>query len=221
MSKIINFEGLPGVGKTTALSFVKSKLTDVGIRCVSTSDLLYYKGDRVGEKIYDIMRYGNDAFMRLDYPYIEAFLSQAIRFNIVFETLEKGKEFDVILEDRGLDTYFSYMLARISKEQKKSYEEIICWLEKLNKFCEVQYTCSILLKDELNECRKRYERKNEKQLSKDDWTFLFDVSKAYDFLAKKYKRISVINVTGKDELQVGNEIFESIIPLVGGIKHGM
>jgi len=94
-------------------------------------------------------------------------------------------------------------------------------LEKLNKFCEVQYTCSILLKDELNECRKRYERKNEKQLSKDDWTFLFDVSKAYDFLAKKYKRISVINVTGKDELQVGNEIFESIIPLVGGIKHGM
>jgi len=217
MHKIINFEGLPGVGKTTALNIVKSKLISIGIKCASINDLLYYDGDRVGGKLFNIMSYKKDVFFRLDYPYIEAFLSQAIRYNIVYESLDVAEGYDVILEDRGLDTYFSYMLARIHKEHGRSYEEIICWLENLNKFCEIEYTCTILLEDDVNECKKRYAHRNEKALSESDWKFLGDVNDAYNFLAQRYYRFRRITVDTKGELQVGNEVLEMIKPLIGGM----
>ena len=216
MNKIINFEGLPGVGKTTALNFIKSKLINAGVKCVSVDDLLYYKGDRVGEKIFNIMNYKKDVFFRLDCPYIEAFLSQAIRYNIVCQSLDIIEEFDVILEDRGLDTYFSYILARINKEHGKDYEKIINWLENLNKFCEVKYSCTVLLEDDINECKNRYGYKNEKTLSENDWIFLCDVSDAYDFLARRYNRFFRVNVSDKDRFQVGSEVLEMVMPLVGG-----
>jgi thymidylate kinase len=214
MSKIINFEGVPGVGKTTALNYVKSYCIEAGLSCVNINDLMYYKGDRVGKKIFDIMRYGQDAFMRLGYPYIEAFLSQAIRYNIVYETINEYKKYDIVFEDRGLDTYFSYMLARINREYKKSYDEIIDWLEKLNMYCPVEYACSVLLMDNLSECKKRYSNKNEKPFSDNDWQFLSDVKDAYVFLSKRYNRIRLFNVNDKDQVQVGQHIIQTILPIL-------
>ncbi len=223
MSKIINFEGVPGVGKTTALNYVKSYCLDAGLSCVNLNDLMYYEGDRVGNKIFNIMQYKQDAFLRLGYPYIEAFLSQAIRYNIVYETILKYENYDVVLEDRGLDTYLSYMLARINKEHKKNYGEIIDWLEKLNMYCQVKYACSILLVDELSECKERYDNKNEKPFSDSDWQFLSDVKDAYAFLSHRYSRILLFDVRGKDQIQVGQSIIERISPILGngGGNNGM
>ena len=221
MNKIINFEGLPGVGKTTVINIVKSKLIDAGIKCVCIDDLLYYDGDRVGKKLFNIMNYKNDVFFRLDYPYIETFLSQAIRYNIVYESLKATGVYDVILEDRGLDTYYAYILARIQKEHGKCYEETIDWLETLNKFCKVEYTCTVLLEGDINQCKRRYEYRNEKNLSENDWTYLSDVNDAYNFLAQRYNRFFRVTVNAKDKFQVGNEVLEKIVLLIGGVKSEM
>jgi len=223
MNKIINFEGIPGVGKTTALNYLKTCCIEAGLKCLSINDLLFYEGDRVGKKIFNIMQDNNDVFMRLDYPYIEAFLSQAIRYNIVYETIHNFDEYDVVFEDRGLDTYFSYMLARINSEHKKDYVETINWLEKLNKYCQVEYTCSILLMDELDECKRRYELKNEKPFSANDWVFLSEVKNAYMFLHEKYNRITLLDVNGMDKEQVGIEVLKTLSPLLDleGHKFGM
>lgn len=221
MCKIISFEGMPGVGKTTCINNIQSMLQEKGMRCKKTNDLMFFNGDRVGEKVYNLMNYNNDVFFRNGNPYIETFLSQAMRYNLVNQIKSIDADFDLLLEDRGLDTYYSYMLARICKKDCKKYKETIEWLEELNKYCEISYACTFLFHDDINECKNRYKQRNENNITASDWEFLEDVNSAYSFLEKRYTRIVPIEVKGKSIQNVSEEVCSTIYSILGGIKNDM
>lgn len=217
-TKIISFEGLPGVGKTSTIKNVKYQLQSHGLRCISTNDLFRLKSDRIGDKIIDLMKSGNDPFMRLDNTYgnayIEALLSQAIRYNIVNKELRVTDEYDIILEDRGIDTYYSYILTQIHAQFGKDYSEIIEWLNSLNQYCEIEYLCTFLLIDSISECRKRYDKRNEQELMDDDWLFLERVGESYNYLMQKNKRIIPINVNNEKQANISQEITGLILQIM-------
>lgn len=161
MGIVISFEGLPGVGKTSAVNHVYEHLIQKGFRVAKLSDLHSYEGDRVGNKVFKLMKYNNDDFCRLDDPFHEAFLSQAIRYSLVNETILKANDqYDVVLEDRGIDTMFSYMLARLRQVYKLSFGQINEWLQVLNEPLGCFPDQTIYLHDRIENCRARHLLRN-------------------------------------------------------------
>ena len=211
MGKVISFEGIPGVGKSTLVKNIKRELSLLNLKVIDIREL----GDdlapqsAIRQSVMKVFTFSDDRYFRQYDPHMDTFFSQAARYPICREVIDKNRNrYDIILEDRGIDTYMSYALAGFNKELKLSFEMQYEKLTLMNSLLNEVADLTIRLKDNVFNCVDRSIKRGESQVLEKDIEYLVYVDRAYDFLQlKNPQRIKTIEVNGDTPEKVCERTF--------------
>lgn len=211
---IISFEGIPGVGKSTLVRNFYSHLKSVGQKVTSIRELDLIDGTRSSlmDLIMNVFTCSKDRYFRQFDPFIDTYFAQAIRYLICQETLDRySPDYDVILEDRGVDTYYSYALAGLKIVHNYSFDYSLSLLSDINNIIDNVADHTFRLKDTVSNCVSRSISRGESSVLQKDLGFVTEVNNAYDFIADTYKsRFITINIDGNDANTVFNLCLENL-----------
>lgn len=206
---IISFEGIPGVGKSTLVYKLNNYIKSCDLKSVSVRELDLIDGakSQLMNSVMDVFSHSSDRYYRQIDPFIDTYLSQAVRYLICKETLDKhSPQYDYILEDRGVDTYYSYALAGLKIAHNYSFEDSLKLLYNINSIIDETADITFRLKDKVENCVSRSIRRGEGSVLKKDIGFVIEVNNAYNYLAEVFsKRIITLDVQGKDSDTVFKE----------------
>lgn len=212
---VISFEGIPGVGKTTLVRNFSYYLKSKGKKAVSIRelDLIDDKKSDLMSLVMDVFTYSKDRYFRQIDPYIDTYLSQAVRYLICEETLKNNYlKYDVILEDRGVDTYYSYALAGLKIGYNCSFEQSYSLLSKINSITGEVADYTIRLRDTVENCVNRSILRGESSVLHKDIAFVTEVQNAYDYLAQvNNSRIITVNVAANNAEKVFEKCLNELI----------
>lgn len=218
MGKVISFEGLSGVGKTTLIKNIKKDLSLKGLKVGIIEELGIDElpENSIGRSVMEVFTYSSDPYLRQYDPHIDTFFSQATRYVICSEIIsQKKKEYDILLEDRGVDTYMSYALAGFNKELNLSFISQYKKLCLMNSLFDEVADITILLKDDIKNCVDRSIKRGNREIQSKDEGFMYYLDKAYDFLLNNNQdRIKVVYVNGENEKQVSKRVLFHLMQLI-------
>lgn len=211
---IISFEGIPGVGKSTLVRNFDSYLKSVGWKVTSIRELDLIDGTRSSlmDLAMDVFSCSKDRYFRQFDPFIDTYFAQAVRYLICQETLDRySPDYDVILEDRGVDTYYSYALAGLKIVHNYPFDYSLSLLSGINNIIDNVADYTFRLRDTVESCVNRSILRGESSVLQKDIGFVTEVNNAYDFIADQYKsRIITVNVNENDANAVFNLCLEKL-----------
>lgn len=172
----ITLEGGEGVGKSTALSFIKNYFIEKNIECVMTREP---GGTKIGEAIRDILLHLKDEVVLPETELLLLFAGRAQHIHHVIKPeLNAGK---TVISDRYTDASFAYQCG--GRGVSKSHFEILeKWIQS-----DLYPDLTLLLDAPVEIGMKRIESRGEKdriELEKND--FFERVRQAYLSRAKQF-----------------------------------
>lgn len=195
---LITFEGIDGSGKSTQISLLQNKLTELGKK------VQVYRepgGTEVSEKIRELLLNPSEEIDSVT----ELLLFSSARSKLIVEkvlpSLEKG---DIVILDRFYDSttaYQGYGRGSLPLEQ----------IDHINKVASHYRAPDITfyLRLSLEESLKRRAHMNKDRMEQAGEDFFMKVIKGFDELAKKEDRFVVINATRSFE-DIHDKILKSL-----------
>jgi len=178
----ITLEGIEGSGKSTQLTKLSEALTKKGYEIVSTREP---GGTPFGQKLRDLLVHSKDEIID---PELEVFLFLADRAfhvkNVIQPALWQKK---IVLSDRFIDSTMAY--------QSFGRKLPFLLLDGMNKFATggLQPDLTLFLDLPVEDALARIEGRENNRMDKESPAFYQTVRKGYYALARKNRRIAVID----------------------------
>jgi dTMP kinase len=196
---LIAFEGLPGAGKTTQARLLTEHLRRSGLRVAALADLATLRTDPLGEALWALFSSSGDPFRRQGDVVIDTHLAAAIRTTITATLIDPAlAEHDVVIEDRGLHTMYSYSLAGLlpcaSPRVPCDIPAAVGWLTAVG---DLTGTCAdyvVLLRPPFTEAVQRAARRDGTAATAEQRAFLRRVDGAYTELARLDPRVLTLDL---------------------------
>lgn len=199
----ITFEGIDGCGKSTAASMVYQILKKDGFPAVLTQEPTHtWLGDAVKRST------SSDS-----HPFTDLFLFMADRAEHtkqISEWLRRGR---IVLCDRYMDSTIAYQGVTLKPYFGSDAERTMRWLVELHKDIAITPDRTYLLMLNPASAIRRISGRD-KKIKYEKRSFLSEVQKNYDLLARAYARFVIIEAIRKPE-HIAQMIADDIISIIG------
>ncbi|MBV9022654.1 MAG: AAA family ATPase [Streptomycetaceae bacterium] len=191
---LISFEGIPGVGKTTQTALLAESLRSDGLRVAYLPDLLTLPNGKLGTRLFELFASSGDPFMRHGDVVTETLLAGALRAEILATHIEPALAAgQIVIEDRGADTMYSYSLATLRAHHTLTTDAGIAWLRSCGALAGREADLTILLSLPPDRAHKRTAERVGIPWNAEQKVFLGHVARAYDELAARSPRIVAVD----------------------------
>lgn len=200
---LISLEGLPGSGKSTQAELLVARLRSDGYRVAYLPDLVTLDTDPAGRALVELFASTGDPFMRHRSALTDTFLAAALRAHLVAAHIQPAlDEHDIVIEDRGAHTMYSYSLASILRHHRMDPDAAIDWLRSFSALTGPQADLAFWLRTPIDEAITRWSSREEITPTGDQCSFLTYVDRAYQALAARDSTMVPVDTGrhGADEL---------------------
>ncbi len=213
MGKIISFEGLPGVGKTTAINKLVSILMQKGIKVATIDELDMVNGEKskLAQLTTELLVNSEKSYGRHISPYMDTFYAQAVYYIICAEVISENiDKYDLIIMDRGIDTYFSYSMAGFKQINEVDFSDSYNYLKTLSDVYCIEPQRTYWLKDNFDNCLEKSIKRKSSVIQVEDKAFLELVDLAYMYIYEKCKKRIVKIDVEKKSISIVDEIIQDV-----------
>ena len=211
--KLINFEGISGIGKTFYSNLLKTVLTDEMF--VFHKEIMDSEHKNINKKIFEILMYKNSKFFDIGNPKLETLLLASKQVNdeenTIIPSLNQNK---YIISDRGLDSicvYQGIMFAKKYGGDNLNYSKKI--YKSLKNICIIPDK-TILLTGDFYKAIARAEKRDNYKYTQEEIEILKKADYAYKKIAKNNKkRYIIINVDLYDTEEIKDQLIKIITEL--------
>jgi dTMP kinase len=208
---LISFEGLSGAGKTTQSALLRERLAGEGATVAFLPDILTLPSDELGERLFNLFVSSGDPFMRHNDVITETYLAAAMRANIVAACIEPALEtHDVVIEDRGVQTMYSYSLASVLRYHAMSTDAVMSWLKALGGLAGREADIAVWLRVPVGEAVSRAEQREGLRREAEQRSFLSFVDEAYAELEGRDPRLVTVAARGLDPSEVHEIVYRAV-----------
>ncbi|PKV94007.1 thymidylate kinase [Amycolatopsis echigonensis] len=201
---LITFEGLPGAGKSTQSRMLARCLEANGHHVTVLPDLATLDTEPISATLVDLLRTGDDPFLRTGDAITDTMITAAIRADLVATVLDPALAANpagVVIEDRGIHTMASYAIAALLRQHRAPAEIALDWLNALTALAGPRPTRALWLRIPPNVAARRADERggDRRPASTDEQrAHLTWVDHAYALLAERDPQLTVLDVIDLD-----------------------
>ncbi len=208
---LVSLEGLPGAGKSTQGRLLEHRLRGEGLAVAYLPDLATLDTDDVGTTLVEIFSSSDDPFLRHRDAIIECLLAAAVRANIVATRIEPALEdHDVVIEDRGLHTMFSYGLASLIQKHAVEVNAAVSWLDGLGTLAGRRADLVLWLSSPVAAAIARAEARDGRCWTGEQRSYLAFVDLAYQELAARDADMVTVATAGQAPEAVHATVWDAV-----------
>lgn len=209
---VVSLEGLPGAGKTTQARRLADRLVSEGRTVAYLPDLATLRVDPFGDRLFELFACAGDPFRRHGSLLTDTLLAAAIRAHIVGAVIEPAcTQHEILIEDRGVHTMYSYSLATAAREHRDlPAEDLLKMLGALGGLAGRQADVALWLSLPVGTAIHRTVGRGDSAYTGEQAAYLYDVDEAYQRLAVTDPRVLRIPVDGLDRDQVHDLLYREI-----------
>lgn len=206
-----SFEGLPGAGKTTQSRELAERLRTDGFRVAYLPDLVTLENDATGQQLVTLFASSGDPFLRHGDVLLDTFLAAAVRAHIVATHIQPAADdHDVLIEDRGAHTMYSYSLASLMRHHDMPVEDAIAWLRSFSAMTGPKADLAVWLRPPVPVAVDRWSRRDNLTPTGEQRAFLAYVDAAYDELARHDSTVIRVDVDRQDPGELHELVYSQL-----------
>ncbi|WP_240724211.1 thymidylate kinase [Frankia sp. B2] len=208
---LVSLEGLPGAGKSTQGRLLEERLRSEGLVVAFLPDLATLDTGDVGTTLVEIFSSSDDPFLRHGDVVTECLLAAAVRADIVATRIEPALDHhDVVIEDRGVHTMFSYGLASLIRQHAVEVDDAVSWLDGLGRLAGRRADVVLWLSAPVGETIARAEARDGRQWTGEQRAYLSFVDLAYQELAARDTGMMRVPTAGQAPEAVHAAVWEAV-----------
>ncbi|CAO5174547.1 Thymidylate kinase [Frankia sp. AiPs1] len=208
---LVSLEGLPGSGKSTQARLLEERLRGEGFVVIYIPDLATLDIEDVGTALVEIFSSPDDPFLRHGDVVTECLLAAAVRADIVATRIDPVLDHhDVVIEDRGVHTMFSYGLASLIRQHAVEVDDAVCWLDGLGRLAGRRADVALWLSAPVGETIARAEARDGKRWTGEQRAYLTFVDLAYQELAARDAGMVRVSTAGQTPETVHEAVWEAV-----------
>jgi dTMP kinase len=212
---LVSLEGLPGAGKSTQGRLLERRLRGEGLRVAYLPDLATLDTDGIGTTLVKIFTSSGDPFLRHGDVVTECLLAAAARADIVATRIEPAlAHHDVVIEDRGVHTMFSYGLASLIRQHAVEVDDAVSWLDGLGRLAGRRADLVLWLPCPVPEAIARAESRDGRCWRSEQRAYLAFVDLAYQELAERDADMVRVSTAAQTPEAVHAAVWGAIAPRV-------
>lgn len=209
----VSFEGINGVGKTTAARALAACL---GERCLLLDELTDQAGDTLPGRVISALAAEDDVFLRTGYPVVETLALLALKVREAERLADLPAAPQVVIEDRGVDSVAVYQAAILSAQVPRAKPADIAQhvLATMSRWRPLP-DATVLLIGDREVCTRRFVDRIGRTLAPRDLRVIGTADTLYTGLAAaEPHRYTVIDTTGRPAEAVADEVGAVVQDLV-------
>ncbi|MBI1758162.1 MAG: thymidylate kinase [Actinobacteria bacterium] len=211
---LITFEGLPGVGKSTQAALLTSCLRWHGHQVLTLPDLATLEAEPVAAAVIELMVSAADPYLRSGDAITDTLLTAAIRADLVATILDPALTISppqIIIEDRGINTFQSYALASLQRDHRAPYSAALAWVQTLTAMAGPRPGVALWLRLPVDTAIHRATTRGGPPARPEHRSYLHWVDHAYTTLAQHDPQLLTVDVGDGDPEHVHNAIHQLLI----------
>lgn len=203
---LITFEGLPGAGKSTQSRMLARCLEANGHHVTVLPDLATLDTEPISAALVDLLRIGDDPFLRTGDAITDTMNTAAIRADLVATVLDPALAANpagVVIEDRGIHTMASYAIAALLRQHRAPADVALDWLDALTALAGPRPTRALWLRVPPEVAAHRADQRSGDRrpaFTGEQRAHLVWVDHAYALLAERDPQLTVLDVNELDLL---------------------